>query len=101
MKHSEYWTRKIAEEMKATLDTQHDTIYGAFCKGAVFFLENGMWIGDKMPEDFEDMMESETKSIPVSICCKDSDSVITARRVRHGSVWAWDAPGEVEKWRKI
>lgn len=100
MKYSEYWTRKVAEEMKETLDTQHDTIYGAFCKGAGFIMNNGLWIGDKMPEEFEDMMESETKSMPVAICCKDT-GVITAHRVRRGSVWAWDAPNEVIKWRKI
>ena len=83
----------------------HDTLFGAFCTG-FDFAEKSKWIKSdkKMPEDFEDLIDTENTTKSVLVVYESGMNSFRIRQ-RDGEKWSW-APSEREgdkivKWTNV
>ena len=104
MKLKDYKISLVASEIKKMIDS-HDTLYGAFCKG-INFAEESKWIipDKKMPEDFEDLIDTENTTRSVLVVYESGINSFRIRQ-RDGGKWSW-APAEREgdriiKWTNV
>ena len=94
MKLKDYKISLMMGGIKNMVDS-HDTLYGAFCKG-ISFAEETKWItpDKKMPEDFEDLIDTENTTKTVLVVYESGMNSFRIRQ-RDGKNWAW-APVERE-----
>ena len=104
MKLKDYKISLMMSGIKNMVDS-HDTLYGAFCKG-ISFAEETKWItpDKKMPEDFEDLIDTENTTKTVLVVYESGMNSFRIRQ-RDGKNWAW-APVEREgdkivKWTNV
>lgn len=104
MKLNDYKISLVKSEIKNMVDS-HDTLYGAFCKG-ISFAEETKWIKSdkKMPEDFEDLIDTENTTRLVLVVYESGMNSFRIRQ-RDEKGWSW-APKEREgdkivKWTNV
>ena len=114
MKLFEYQAKLVKENINAFVDTVHDTVYGAFCKGIEYAL-NHLWIpvgeGGAMPEDFEELISEPGKT--KHLTCKFLDDsgkeklgLFYREKSEEGWIWKSSHSGlpvavEVIKWKNV
>lgn len=110
MKFVDYIYEKAKDDVKEILDTQHDTLLGAFVKGLRHALDTQeMWINasEVSPEKFEDFVVSDYETRPVLIKHKYNGEEVMAlgSRLKVDGVWGWYILGsehipEVIEWKR-
>jgi len=110
MKFIDYIYEEAKADVSEILDSQHDTLLGAFVKGIRHALETQeKWVkADKAtPDMFEDFVVSERETVPVLIKHKYEGNEVMAlgARLNVEGVWQWVIVGsehvpEVLEWRR-
>ena len=91
MKTNDYLIDLMKKRIPETLEPS-DTAYGAFCKGYRYAKEE--WISDKMPEEFEDLLESGSLTKQVIVLLDDGEHEIAQRFLYSATgMWIWDKVG--------
>ena len=117
MKLSDYKRETLKSKMASEIDTQHDTVFGAFVKGVMETTEM-QWISEKNPEDFDDIkFHDESFSDPFAVRLEGSKEGEVmfgiAVREKSGKEYSWNVlthtdynedpsvHGEIKAWKEI
>lgn len=100
MKTSDYLIDLMKRRIPEIIEPS-DTAYGAFCKGYRYAKEDE-WISEKMPEEFEDLVKSETSTKQVKVLLENGETTLSQRFQYSGS-WYWSRAGKekIVGWRCV